>query len=232
MTFVSEAIARLSNMDRIMNRSFFFREQETYKVSEEQWLFGDDGFFLGRMKRSLSDVNIWLALGIGISACGKLALFASVNRQSEFPIDKMKIKGSLVFKKKDAEDFESFEGDRSEFVEASRIEDMFEIVYMMGNDYNRQDFLKEHLHSGFLTIKTEVEICWRKSEFRELKLPRDTSKKLASDLASLLTSPLTKDYMVVCQGEEFPCHRAVLEARSDTFKGGLNEGMMEGAQGR
>ena len=211
-----------------MNRSFVFREQETYKVSKEDWFVG---LVLTSLEGNFGEVNISVELYFRISAFGKLELFVSCNRQSDFPIHDLKIKGSFAFKKEDTEDFVGFEGDGSE-IEASQMEGMHVLVHMMETHYNNEDFLKEYLHNGFLTINTEVEISWRKFKFRELKVARDTSKKLASDFSSLLTSPLTKDYVVVCQGEEFSCHRAVLEARSDTFKGGLNKGMMEGAQGR
>ena len=44
------------------------------------------------------------------------------------------------------------------------------------------------------------------------------SGSLLQDLISNLSDPVNPDAVLVCQGQEFPCHRALLSMRSVPFK--------------
>jgi speckle-type POZ protein len=48
----------------------------------------------------------------------------------------------------------------------------------------------------------------------------------------LLGEERNTNYMVECQGQQFPCHRAILAARSTTFANGLASGHREDVQNR
>ena len=65
----------------------------------------------------------------------------------------------------------------------------------------------------------------RKKHFIRKQKRKDN---LIGDISRLLESACeTGDFMLTCRGEEFPCHRAILSARSPTFASGISSSMAE-----
>ena len=66
--------------------------------------------------------------------------------------------------------------------------------------------------------------------FRELE--EQSLAIFSKQMGSLFSQAETADMTVSCQGEEVPCHRAILMARSPTFARGLTTSWKEGGQAR
>jgi hypothetical protein len=82
--------------------------------------------------------------------------------------------------------------------------------------------------SGFQTSyqKTDLQL----SDDVESKVTENAA--MQQDIKKLMGNKETSDFMVVCGGEEFPCHRAILYARSTTFRRGVVSSMEEGTAHR
>ena len=76
--------------------------------------------------------------------------------------------------------------------------------------YNQANFVKQHLDDGHFIFDVDIEIAVRKEK---LKVDRRESK-------------LLEDFTLICKDQEWPCHKAMLQARSTVFKQGIefNEG--------
>ena len=76
-----------------------------------------------------------------------------------------------------------------------------------------------------LTIHCNISV--RRSESSAVKyhttpLPDKHPKTVLSDFAQMLADQAFSDFEIVCQDKSFPCHKAVLAARSEVFKTMLN----------
>ena len=76
-----------------------------------------------------------------------------------------------------------------------------------------------------LTIHCNISV--RRSESSAVKyhttpLPDKHPKTVLSDFAQMLADKAFSDFEIVCQDKSFPCHKAVLAARSEVFKKMLN----------
>jgi hypothetical protein len=64
----------------------------------------------------------------------------------------------------------------------------------------------------------------RKREEEEMERAKKRKVNLGMDVSRLLNSHDMSDLTVICQGEELPCHRLILAARSPVFARGLASG--------
>jgi len=65
-----------------------------------------------------------------------------------------------------------------------------------------------------------------------LELKRNDKENLVSDLGELLESGEMSDFKIICGGEKFPCHRAILLARSKVLRAMINSDMKEANSGQ
>jgi speckle-type POZ protein len=91
---------------------------------------------------------------------------------------------------------------------------------------NKETFFKEYAEDGYVTITVTLEISKKQEELKPAVEKRQ--ENLAKDVGKLLGEEATTNYMVECEGLQFPCHRAVLAARSSTFANGFQSGLVEG----
>jgi len=73
---------------------------------------------------------------------------------------------------------------------------------------NKEAFLKEHLVDGQLLIEVDLEVAVRRELLGKARKRLETFAGQIADLSD------HHDYKLVCKGEEFPCHQAILAARS------------------
>ena len=81
-----------------------------------------------------------------------------------------------------------------------------------------KDFLKERLVDGQLLVEVDLEVAVRREQ---LDKARDRLETLAKQIGGVSGH---EDYKLVCGEEEFPCHRAILAARSPVVARGLAQG--------
>jgi hypothetical protein len=91
---------------------------------------------------------------------------------------------------------------------------------------NKERFFKEYAKDGYVTITVTLEISKKQEELKPAEEKRQ--ENLAKDVGNLLGEEGTTNYVVECEGLQFPCHRAVLAARSSTFANGFRSGLVEG----
>ena len=81
-----------------------------------------------------------------------------------------------------------------------------------------KDFLKERLVDGQLLVEVDLEVAVRREQLDKI---RDRLETLAKQINGVSGH---EDYKLVCGEEEFPCHRAILAARSPVVARGLAQG--------
>ena len=97
-------------------------------------------------------------------------------------------------------------------------------------DYKQDAFLDEFLDSsGHITLETRIKICIQTPPEEHMTPSRS---KFVSDIGNILTSGLDTDFSLVCEDREFPCHRAILRARSEVFARTLCHNMQENEESR
>ena len=89
--------------------------------------------------------------------------------------------------------------------------------------YNHESFVKQYLKDGHFIFDIDFEISVKKEKF----MVKRREENLMKDMKTIFdreTSPT--DFRLVCEGQELPCHKALLQARSSVFKQGIefNEG--------
>jgi hypothetical protein len=80
--------------------------------------------------------------------------------------------------------------------------------------------------NGYVTFRVTLKISKKQDETKLAQ--QKLWENLAKDVGKLLGDEGTSDFTVECQGQRFPCHRAVLAARSSTFASGFRSGLEEG----
>lgn len=82
------------------------------------------------------------------------------------------------------------------------------------------DDLLELLHNNELHIKCKLWVV-NDPHFKDTKSvvekPEDPNAQLGQDLAAILNSSQWSDVTLICEGREFPCHKAILASRSPIF---------------
>merc|ERR1719402_1743996 len=73
--------------------------------------------------------------------------------------------------------------------------------------------------------KTDIEVATEKVKEEEIS-------KVSFDFEKMMLSEEAADFKILCGGEVFTCHKAVLMTRSDFFNGAINAGMMEAESGK
>jgi len=90
--------------------------------------------------------------------------------------------------------------------------------YIFLEAYSQEAFLKKHLVDGQLLIEVDLEVTVGKEQ---LGKSRDRRETFTGQIGSLSDH---HDYKLVCGEDEFPCHKAVLAARSPVVARGLAQG--------
>ena len=96
-------------------------------------------------------------------------------------------------------------------------------------NYKKEAFLEEFLDHGTISLRTTIKICIQTPPEEYMTPAR---RKFVSDVGSILTSGHDSDFTLVCEDREFPCHRAILRARSQVFARTLAHQTQEAEQGR
>ena len=97
-------------------------------------------------------------------------------------------------------------------------------------DYKQEAFLEEYLDSSrHITLETRIKICIQTPPEEHMTSSR---RKFVDDIGSILSSGLDTDFTLVCEDKEFPCHRAILRARSEVFARTLSHNMQENEESR
>ena len=81
-------------------------------------------------------------------------------------------------------------------------------------DYKQDAFLAEFLTDGHITLKASIKICIGTQPREYMPAGR---RRFVEDIATILDTGLDSDFSLICDDREFPCHRAILRARSDVF---------------
>jgi hypothetical protein len=112
---------------------------------------------------------------------------------------------------------------------------VYKIELVEGGPYYSVKWDNGNKGSGFIDSiqlyeETEHQRWSRLSRLGEHKVAEKA--EVHKDIKKLLGSKETSNFMVVCGGEEMPCHRAILWARSEAFRGGVVSVMTEGIAAR
>ena len=95
--------------------------------------------------------------------------------------------------------------------------------------YELESFLKDFLEDGFVTIEVNTETSLKGELIDERN---DRKVNLAYDINKLPREKETCDFLVICEDQMFPCHKAILSARSSVFSNMFTANMLEAATGR
>ena len=95
--------------------------------------------------------------------------------------------------------------------------------------YETEKFLKEFLKDGFLTVELNTKLYLKNN-----LVGGSSNRKanLASDIKNLFGKKETSDFLVICKEKSFPCHKAILSARSSVFSNMFTANMLEAATGK
>ena len=74
-----------------------------------------------------------------------------------------------------------------------------------------EEFLKDHLENGYLTVEVCSEICVNGEKVEDKELKR--KEAVIKDINRFCSDESSSDFLVICQGEEIPCHRIILCSR-------------------
>jgi len=92
------------------------------------------------------------------------------------------------------------------------------VVFLEKEAYNQEEFLKEHLVDGYLLIEVDLEVAVRGEQLGKARVRLETFAGQINDLSD------HHNYKLVCEEKVFPCHKAILAARSPVVARGLAQG--------
>jgi hypothetical protein len=104
---------------------------------------------------------------------------------------------------------------------------VYKIELLEGRPYYGVQWDSGHEGNGYID---QLQLCEAVTQETEHEVAEKA--EMQKDIKKLLGSKETSDFMVVCGGEEIPCHRAILWARSAAFRGGVVSVMVEGTAAR
>ena len=96
-------------------------------------------------------------------------------------------------------------------------------------EYKQDAFLAEHLDRDQITLETRIKVC---IQTRPQEWMTASRRQFVADIASIQTTGLDADFTLVCDHQEFPCHRAILRARSEVFAKTLTHETQEKEENR
>ena len=96
-------------------------------------------------------------------------------------------------------------------------------------DYKQDAFLAEFLTDGHITLKAGIKICIGTQPREYMPAGR---RRFVEDIATILDTGLDSDFSLICDDREFPCHRAILRARSEVFAKTFSHKMQENEESR
>jgi len=91
-------------------------------------------------------------------------------------------------------------------------------IFWEDEAYNPEAFLKEHLVDGHLLIEVDLEVAVRGEQLGKARVRLETFAGQINDLSD------HHNYKLVCEEKVFPCHKAILAARSPVVARGLAQG--------
>ena len=77
--------------------------------------------------------------------------------------------------------------------------------------YKQEEFFKNHLENGYVTVEVISEICVNREKVEDKELKR--KEAVIKDINRFCSDKSSSDFLVICQGEEIPCHRIILCSR-------------------
>ena len=92
------------------------------------------------------------------------------------------------------------------------------------------DFIISAETKSSVDIKVELRLPGKITNVAGFNIEDSNIQKVTEAMEALLWDPIYSDFTIVCEGKSFPCHKAILAARSETFKKMFASSMVE-AQG-
>ena len=80
-----------------------------------------------------------------------------------------------------------------------------------GKLYNQEEFLKNYLENGFVTVEVISEIGVNKEHVEDKK--SQGKESVVRDINNFCKDKSSSDFLVISEGEEIPCHRIILCSR-------------------
>ena len=86
--------------------------------------------------------------------------------------------------------------------------------WLEDSSYKEEEFLKNHLKNGYVTVEvctlcSEISVNGENVEDKELK----RKEAVVSDINKFCSDESSSNFLIICEGEEIPCHRIILCSR-------------------
>ena len=215
----------IANMKPMMeDKAYMVREKESYKIPEAVWRKhleqeGDQEIEYeveagGIVKRKMLSIYVDPEDG---TLSGEVVYYLDVDS-----VDNVEVKG-LVCMRKSGESRGLLNNGHVELTESG-------VLVQFGASledelYNQENFIKQNLEDGHLIYQIEIEICVKKEKFKVEK----RKVNLMEDMKTIFDRETSQtDFTLVCEGQELPCHKALLKARSSVFKQGIEFNKAQG----
>ena len=219
----------------IEKTSIVFSKKESFKISEDIWR-SNIGENITRFEVE-KDTEVMKRKKLAISVVKGQTDLLSIGTIISLAegIDDTKFEGAVTicFKKPGAKPLLNplIAGvpDEVEYVKLKQVKEGMWGNCQIFSEYKTDKFLKEYLEDGFVRVEVNTKLSLKKN----LVDGRITRKgNLDSDIKNLSGKKETCDFLVICKDKRFPCHKAILSARSSVFSNMFLANMLEAATGK
>ena len=197
--------------------AFNIRKRQSFKISEDVWREKFDTTGGLQLEQTITETGLIEKKSLFFGICDETKmLFGGISFDME---DKIKVEGSgRVIIKKHGKKGISDEGyNVQEFIKL-RKSSCSELRWLLkeyiqdeGIHYNQEDFLKNYLENGFVTVEVISEISVNGENMEDKKMKE--KEAVVRDINNFCKGESFSDILVICEGEEIPCHRIILCSR-------------------